>query len=282
MKLRACAEIVRPINSLMIGFAVLVGIALANSGRIPGADILVPAYLTGFFISSASMVLNDIVDVEIDRVNAPQRPLPSGRLSVREAYACYAALSLAGLASSAMINLYTFLIALVSWVIATSYDLFGKRSGLLGNLMVAYSVAVPIIFGAACVRRFSQVIWVYYFMIFMTALAREIAKDIADVEGDRLAGVKSLAIVKGPRFAAGVAAALYLLAVSASPVPVLKGLVNSLAYGLPVLVVDVGLVYDSLVILRGQDRERILAHKRRVLMYMLIGLVGFYLGVWLA
>ncbi len=278
-KAKACIEILRPINSLMVGFAVLVGIALSNGGKLSSPEVDLLGYLTGFFISASAMVLNDIVDINIDKLNSPQRPLPSGRLSVKEASLCYAVLSVIGIYLSYLINYLTFIIALTSWFIATIYDIKGKRSGVPGNIMVAYSVTVPLIFGAASVNKFPSIIWIYYYMIFATVLAREIAKDIADIKGDKEAGVRSLPIMKGPKFAAMISAILYLSAVALSPLPVIKRLVNLIAYSLPVAVVDIGLLYDSFYILNHLDKEDILKHKKRVLFYMLLGLVGFYLGV---
>ena len=278
-KVKACIEILRPINSLMVGFAVLVGITLSNNGRLSSPRIDLLGYLTGFFISASAMILNDIVDINIDKLNSPQRPLPSGRLSIKEAIICYILLSAVGTYLSYLVNYLTFIIALTSWFIATVYDIKGKKSGVPGNVMVAYSVTVPLIFGAASVNRFPSVIWIYYYMIFATVLAREIAKDIADIEGDREARVRSLPILKGPKFAAIASVILYLSAVALSPLPIIKKLVNLVAYGLPVAAVDIGLLYDSFYILNHLDKESILKHKKRVLFYMLLGLVGFYLGV---
>ncbi len=278
-KVKACLDIIRPLNSLMVGFAVLVGIVLANNGKLASSRVVAFGYLTGFFISASAMILNDVVDIEIDKLNSPQRPLPSGRLRVKEAILCYIILSIAGVFFAYKINILTFIIALTSWAIATLYDIRGKKSGVPGNIMVAYSVTVPIIFGAASVNRFSSIIWIYYYMIFATVLSREIAKDIADIEGDKKVGAKSLPIIKGPRFAALISVTLYLSAVAISPIPIVKKLVNYIGYGIPVMIVDIGLIYDSFYILGHLNKRDVLRHKKRVLFYMLLGLIGFYLGV---
>ncbi|MEB3851142.1 MAG: UbiA family prenyltransferase [Desulfurococcales archaeon] len=276
--LRACLESMRPVNSAMLGFAVLVG-ALIASGSPPPLGLALPAFVAGFAVGASAMVLNDIADVEIDRVNAPHRPIPSGRMSVAAAWACFAALSLAGLAAAAYTGVGTLAVALAAWASSVAYNLKLKRSGLPGNAIVAFNVAVPLLYGGALVGRLRGVIVVFWAMVFLSALAREIVKGIADVEGDRAAGVATVAVRRGPRAAATAAAALYLLAVALSPLPALKGWVHTLGYSLPVAVVDAVFVYAALRVARRPDRETALWHKRVVLIAMLIGLVGFYLGV---
>lgn len=273
-----CLRMARVVNSLMVGFAVLVGAVIA-SGGLPGLRESVYAFLTGFFVSASAMVVNDIFDLEIDRVNAPWRPLPSGRLTVRGAWACFAAYSLAGLAFSAATGPETFAIALAAWAVGLAYSWRGKRLGLPGNVMVAFSVSVPLIYGAALTDSWGWRIAVYWFMVFSSALAREIVKGIADVEGDRAAGVRTLAVSVGERRAAAAAAALYLAAVAASPAPLILGLLeNPVAYAVLVAVVDAGFVYDSIRIVRDPSRSEALRHKSRVLIYMLLGLVAFIAG----
>jgi len=262
----------------MLGFAVIVGAATASRG-LPPALPLALSFATGFLVGASAMVLNDIVDLDVDRVNAPWRPLPSGRLTVREAYACFAALSVAGMLTAAATGLYTLLVAFSAWLLATLYDVWGKRTGLPGNAMVAFNVAIPLLYGEALVGSLDPAIAVFWAMIFLTALAREVAKGISDIEGDRSAGIHTIAVVRGPASAARLSAALYTIAVLLSPVPVMKGWVNALAYTPAVAVVDAILVAASLRLLGNPNRETALRHKRVVLAAMLLGLVGFYLGV---
>ncbi len=282
MSIGAYLELVRPVNSAMIGFAVLVGAAIAGGGHLPSPEYSLAGFIAGFSISGAAMALNDYVDIDIDRVNAPRRPLPSGRASPRGALACFALLSLAGVAAASYTGLWTLAVAMAAWLVSVAYNLWGKKTGLPGNAMVAFSVGVPLLYGAALVGEPNPAVSVFWFMVFTSALAREIVKGIADVEGDRRAGVATVAVTRGSRTAARLAATLYIAAVAASPVPVVKGWVNLLAYGLPVAIVDVGLLLEAWRILRDPSPGNALRHKRMVLVYMLIGLFGFLLGASLA
>ena len=72
----------------MMGFAVLVGAILArtNGSNFLLAD-LIYGYVTGFALTAGSMVANDYYDRNIDAINEPNRPIPSGLIRPREALA---------------------------------------------------------------------------------------------------------------------------------------------------------------------------------------------------
>src|SRR3990172_2796109 len=85
-KAKGVIRLMRPINCVIMGFAVFVGAVLANPA-FAGGDWLKIAYgfLTGFTFCAAAMVVNDYYDRAIDAVNEPSRPIPSGLVTVREA-----------------------------------------------------------------------------------------------------------------------------------------------------------------------------------------------------
>ncbi|MAH21559.1 MAG: prenyltransferase, partial [Thaumarchaeota archaeon] len=72
-KIGALIELTRPANSIMVGCAVLIGAVVVDPNSLLGV-VPLGGFLTGFFVSSYSMVVNDRYDVEVDRINAPQRP----------------------------------------------------------------------------------------------------------------------------------------------------------------------------------------------------------------
>ena len=280
--LQVALAIGRPLNSAMMGFAVVVGASLATGGApwSVGWDRLLAGFLTGFFYTMASMVHNDIVDYRIDSVNAPWRPLPSGRIGLGAARALLAAYSALGLASSLYLGPLAAVSALSAFLAALAYNLWGKRSGLPGNLLVAFIVSFPIIYGGIISSSLTESLASFWLVIFLAVAGREIAKGIPDVEGDSIAGVRTVAVVHGPWKAAVAASAMYLSAVAASIVPLVAGGVNRLVYAAVIGPVAAGFVAESLVLARSyRSKEGVLAHKRRVLYLMLAGLVGFQLSV---
>jgi len=280
-KFTSVAELLRPINSLMVGFAVVVGAAIASRGSVLSVvslEDLIIGFSVGFTISASSMVLNDVSDIEIDKINAPWRPLPSGRVSVLEALALFLLLSIVGLLLSYLNGLDTFIVALSTLVVAILYNVWGKKTGLIGNIMVAYSVAIPLVYGSLLVDNPSRAIPYFWAMVFFSTTAREVVKDIVDVEGDKIRGVRSIAILYGEKIAAKTAFLLYLLAVAISPIPVLLGYVNTILYMPLVVAVDIGLLYDGMMLLKNPSKRQAYIHKKRVLVYMLVGLIAFYIS----
>ncbi len=278
MQAKACIEASRPLNSFMMGLAVVVGAAIAGASGEDLARILAGA-LVGVLYTAASMIDNDIVDMEIDRINRPERPIPSGRLPLKTAQACIVVLVVAGAVVASYLGSLILVASLVAVGLAMAYNRWGKPRGLVGNVMVAGIVAFPIVYGALVVDRLTPTTLVFASMVFLSTVAREIVKDIADIEGDKAAGARTFPVTHGSKTAARVAAILYLLAVALSPLPVLLDAVNPPVYIGLVSIVDAILVMESIRLFRGVDEEEALMHKRRVLYAMLLGLIAFLAGV---
>jgi geranylgeranylglycerol-phosphate geranylgeranyltransferase len=276
-KLGGLVEIVRPVNSIMLGLAIIVGAAVTGGWSILGSPlILLPSFVTGFCMTGAAMTINDYYDREIDAINEPGRPIPSGRVTPGEAVALTAALSVVGLGASYVISLDTTLVAAFSWVVMMLYSAWGKRTGFPGNLMVSACISLPFIFGGLIT---GYVLPSLYFSLiaFLSNTGREVTKGVVDVEGDRKAGVNTVAVTRGPRIASVVASAFYIAAVASSFIPPVLRLVST--WYLPfVAVTDLGLLYNSYSLLMKPTRENSRAVKNRVLYLMLIGLVGFAAG----
>ncbi|NAZ11792.1 MAG: hypothetical protein GU361_03575 [Desulfurococcales archaeon] len=276
MSLKDYLSLIRIQNSMMMGIAVIVGSVIAGGTSVFHANLyaLILGFSTGFFLTAASMALNDIYDIEIDKINAPQRPLPSGRISIRDAWAIFIVLSAIGLFSSLFISKLSFAIAFASWALSTLYNARLKRTGLPGNMIVSYNVMIPILFGAAIINQLSYRIAIFSVMIFLACLGREIVKGIADVEGDKQKGIKTLAVMKGERKAAIVASLLVLTAVGLSPVPYLSGIASAY-YLITVAITDLLFIYSVVIIMRAQDKGSALKSKKIMLLAMALGLLAF-------
>ncbi len=101
------------------------------------------------------MVSNDIYDVEVDRVNQPNRSIPSGVVSIASAKAFCIVLLLAGLISSAVLGPVTLGIAALFALIGWYYNFRGKKSGLFGNSLVGSVACDPVYFWIRVTGRLS-------------------------------------------------------------------------------------------------------------------------------
>ena len=194
-------------NSLTGLIGVFFGSLLAL-GEIPQGDFALITILHGLsvwaFMCSWN-ALNDILDVEIDKENKPDRPLPSGIISVNHAkmvtsslmLISFVSLILAGYISTNFENgfenwapsILIWLMAiflLINYESSSNFSLKLKDRGLPGNIAISLSVGMVILFGGAGVFDFTNSRVISLFTIgFTYNLAREIIKDIEDIDGDK-------------------------------------------------------------------------------------------------
>lgn len=276
-KAASLLEITRPLNSVMLGLAIIVGAAVTGGAGILGEPVLLLyAFVTGWALTGASMAVNDYYDRDIDAVNEPGRPIPSGRITTGEALSLTAVLSLVGLSASYLVSNQAFAVAGFSWVVMMTYSAWGKRTGFPGNLMVSTCIALPFVYGGILTGNLA-VSLSFSLVAFLSNTGREVTKGIVDVEGDRSAGVRTVAVSRGAEAASKVAAAFFMAAAASSAVPMLLGLV-SIWYVPFVAMADLGLVHGAVSLVRVPSRENSRRMKNRVLYIMLVGLVGFAAG----
>ena len=281
MNLGATFSMLRPMNCAMIGFAVIIGYFVSRPSAVSPFAIAL-GYVTGFAVCAFSMVVNDYYDIEVDRVNQPSRPLPSGRVSKGGAVGVAIATLAIGIAAAFLtLNLVAVVIAASYALLAWLYDYRVKAYGLVGNLIVASSLAIPFIYGGALSRGnvFGSLLLFMASTSLLAGVGREVVKAMADVPGDKKRGIRSLAAVHGLRSASLVGAVFFLAAVVTSLLPLALLRVN-LFYEFGVVLPDLAFVYLALSILRHADAEGALKVKRSALMGMFLGLIVFIGGAF--
>ncbi len=162
-------------------------------------------------LNAASNALNQIYDLDIDRVNKPKRPLPSGRISMPDAWtftlAAYAsALVLAWLVAPGGRH-ECFWIVLVATAITVLYSVppfRTKRLGIWANLTIAIPRGVLLkVAGWSAVKTiFGAEPWFIGAIFGLFLLGASTTKDFADMEGDAQGGCRTLPIIHGVRKAA--------------------------------------------------------------------------------
>jgi len=280
-------RLMRPVNCLMMGFAVIVGAVISKQSF---EDILfsnlVYGFITGFTLAAASMVINDFCDKDIDAINEPSRPIPSGLIKPEEALVFASVLTAIGFVAAfltntanALVTSLCFMTAIISWMVSVAYATVGKRTGLLGNFLVSACVAIPFIYGSLAVTSTVELnVLILASMAFLSNTGREITKGIVDAQGDRIRNVQTLAVRYGKKTAASAATLFYLFAVLLSPLPWFLNRVS--IWFLPlVAITDFGLVASSVSLLRNYSRENARKVKRMVLLWFMTGLLAFILGI---
>jgi len=260
----------------MMGFAVIVGASLVSALNF--SINLLLGFVTSFTLTGASMAINDYYDREIDAINEPNRPIPSGVVSPKEALSFAFVLSLVGFVAALVTSISCFIVAVIAWVIFVAYTTKGKRTGLPGNFLVSACVAIPFIYGSfVAEKRLELAVAIFAAIVFLSNTGREVAKGIVDVEGDKSQNINTIAVMFGDKTAAFMASVFLVLAVGLSPLPWLWRLVSK--WFLPfVILTDAGLILSSILLVRDYSRENARRVKNSILIWFITGLLAFVAG----
>ena len=153
-----------------------------------------------FLITVSGNVINDYFDFEIDKINKPKRPIPSGKISKKTAFYIYLSLLILGLIFSSLISVNFFILAIFNSLIIFLYSYKFKKT-LIGNfadswLAVSVFLSPVLIFGTFQDLIYSKII-ILALIAFFGNYGREILKDVEDVKGDKKQKAKTIPIVFG-------------------------------------------------------------------------------------
>ncbi len=274
-KITAYFQLTRPLNLLIAFLSIFMGGLV--TGTVHPLEKLLLACVSGILIMAGANTINDVYDIEIDRINKPARPLPSGKIDRGSARIFSLFLLALGCISGLLVNKTLFAIAVLSSVLVYFYSSHLKRTALWGNLTVAVVTGLAFIYGGLAVGRTGKALIVGMFA-FLFHLGREIIKDIEDREGDRVQGLRTLPIRGGVRCALIWATAVLSLLIFLSVLPYVFGYFK-LPYLLIVVIgVDFFLVYAIAAIWKNQEPS----HLGKIALWMkfdmFVGLLAVFFG----
>jgi 4-hydroxybenzoate polyprenyltransferase len=299
MSARAYVELARPFTLMPPALGVLSGAVTAwGAGHAKPPitmDLLLPVLfgtLMAAVLNAASNAINQIYDLEIDRVNKPKRPLPSGTLTIPQAWgftmaAFVAAWILAWLADP-IGRRECFWIVLFTSVLVWAYSappLRTKRHGIWANVTIAIPRGLLLkVAGWSTVKTIIGLEPWYIGSIFgLFLLGAASTKDFADIEGDKADGCETLPILYGVKKAAWMIAPFFVLPFVLIPVGVATGILTGnatllMALGIFLMVYGAFTVY--LLVRRPEDLATTENHPSWTHMYlmMMVAQVGFALA----
>ncbi|MGH9348074.1 MAG: UbiA family prenyltransferase [Vicinamibacterales bacterium] len=296
--IRACIELGRPFTLIApaLGFVSGSVTAAGAEPREPWSWSLVAYPLIGALmaavLNSASNALNQIHDLEIDAINKPKRPLPSGRLTLRQAWvftwiAYASALWLAWLVSPAG-RRECFWIVLLAAVITFLYSappFRTKRLGIWANVTIAIPRGVLLkVAGWSAVKTiFGLEPWYIGGIFGLFLIGASTTKDFADMEGDRRGGCLTLPIRYGVTRAAWLISPSFVVPFLMIPIGAELGILTGnhrLLQALGAFMTLYGLYVCYLMLRRPEDLAVEENHVSWVHMYrmMFVAQVGFALA----
>jgi geranylgeranylglycerol-phosphate geranylgeranyltransferase len=279
-------ELARPLNCLLAGAAVLIGamVAMVTVGNLNiHGLVLISAFLAAAFATAGGNAMNDYFDQRIDRINRPDRPIPSGRITASRALTTAQVFFVVSIILTVFLNPYCLLLVGLNLLVLILYTWEVKRHGLVGNLSIGYLVGSTFLFGGLATAYFRagplipNELLVLVLMAFLSTVGRELIKAIEDMKGDRKLGFKTFPIRHGASKAAALAVVFIGAVIVISPLPYLFGIfgwqyLTLVSFSIAAFLVGAG------IILRSRDSN---AAKKASLMYkvgMGLGLIAFMVG----
>jgi len=191
----------------------------ANIDLLLSPNLFVLLVLSTVIIAATGYIINDIMDVDIDKINKPEKMIINRVITIRHAWQIYWVLVVFGFLISFYVayridNLPLVLIYPIAVLLLALYSIRLKRMLFIGNLVVAiFSALVTgiIIFAERASfgllqdtdqHSFKLISYIFFgYMIFsvLTSLYREIVKDLEDIEGDKSEGCNTIPTVFGIR-----------------------------------------------------------------------------------
>ena len=249
--------------------------------------------LATLFIAAAGYIINDIYDVEADRINKPSKVFITEAIPPKKAYLLYYLFNIIGLLSGFYVSYsikkpsYVALFLIVMLLLKV-YNTDLKRLPLIGNIIVSLMVTLAIMLlgffdiipAVTDANRETQyyafkVLSDYAIFAFMFMFLRELIKDIEDVNGDIKLNMKTLPILIGRKRARNVVFALcfipmilvtYYSFINFSEVPFV------LAYML--IVVLLPLLYTMTKILYSKTKKDDAFTSKMLKLIMLLGILS--------
>lgn len=270
--MNAYFEILRPGNAFM---AVITILLMMIIGETFSADTIVACAIV-FIATGAGNSINDYFDYKIDAINRPERPIPSGRISLKNAGIYSMLLFALATILGFSIGIIPGFIVLSSSFLMIYYAQNLKKKCLIGNITISFLTGLSFVLGGVVLGEIIISIYLGIFAFLMT-MAREIVKDMEDMEGDKKEGARTLPLVKGKLFSAHMAVFFIILASITSPLLYFMGIFNLLY-----LVVLLGSLWffikSAFSLLQDQSQDNTRSISRQIKKGMAITFLAFALG----
>jgi len=205
----------------------MIGLAVVASALI-GAGVsiythIIPVYIgfvIAFFFGISGNAINDYLDKESDKINHPERPIPSGKLKPYQvlyfSIFFFIISFVLSIFLSLMVGFIALLIVLIAFISQFAYEKKYKHKKIIGNMIIGTQTALAFIFGGVIVGK-PEITAILAIAIFISIVGREIVKDIEDIKGDT--DRETLPMKIGVKKAGIVASIFIVLAVLISPLP---------------------------------------------------------------
>jgi 4-hydroxybenzoate polyprenyltransferase len=157
------ANIVTSIADVLAGIAI-VGCAASGTLNTAGLVQVILLCLSTAALYGGGVVFNDVFDASLDRIERPERPIPSGLITVNEATVLATALLVTGIGLALICNPISFMLAIMIAIAAVVYDKWGKHNNFLGPLNMGLCRGLNLLLGMSIFPLLIQEYWYLSFI----------------------------------------------------------------------------------------------------------------------
>jgi geranylgeranylglycerol-phosphate geranylgeranyltransferase len=163
--------------------------------------------------------------------------------------------SIGGFISSALLGPLALALVVVMWIVSNLYNWRYKETGLLGNIMVGFCLAMLFVLGGVAVGGLANcVVWAFGTLVFVFDLGEEIAGGAMDMKGDEKRSARTIARLYGKRYALRVSGLLFALFIVISILLFIVGWLRSI-YLVVVVPMDLAILYFARKLMTSQTIE---------------------------
>ena len=276
-KFQSCILITRPLNTIITFFVVVVGAVIAIDENYLLNNIVL-AGISAALTAAAGNIINDILDKSSDKINHPNRIIPSGKLTIKQAGIEYFLLVIVASVLSSFISQLAFLIVFLTSVLLFLYSNILKKIPLLGNITVAYLTGMAFIYGGVSVGhpRAALIPAVFAFLI---NLIRELIKDIQDIDGDKHAGINTFPIKYGVDKTKYLITFFVIILVVSTSLPFVFNIYRIEFFVVVMIVVNPILIYFLKLLYKNDFSVNLNKLSNMLKLDMVFGLLAIFLGV---
>lgn len=261
----------RPVNGIMAIFGTIISSIIASGLIVLNSyEILITGSICAFLVLSGGNMLNDLLDSETDKINHPERPIPSGKIKKETVKIMFvSSFIIAEVLAFLFLNYYALLVVSFAIILLVLYETKGKYAGLPGNIIVSVLIGMLFIFGGTLFLKIDRTVPMFFLATFSN-ISRELIKDTEDMKGDM--DRNTFPIKHGRKTALNLSTLFIALTVSISFVPYFLK-IFSFYYLIPLSICDTLFVLTGIIQYKSEKKGQNLSK-----LSMIMGLVSFTVG----
>ena len=232
-------------NCLIAFFSIFATSFFVSQSLILKTPIFLGA-LAALFIMGGGNTLNDYFDYKIDKLNKPNRPIPSGQVTRQKALVFSICLFFSGIFLGLFLTIFALSIIFVNTCLLIVYARYSKTMSFAANALIALMTSSVFIYSGTILNIININIIVLASSAFFVMTAREILKDIEDFQGDFQSGASTLPIKVGVKQARTISTLFIFPAVFLIFVPYISGTKNMFYLGLVICASTILIISFSL------------------------------------